>query len=385
MAAKTKLLKEAELLKKYKGYSINAGIALKNDQSVSLRIPSRLIWNNKQIGGGLPYGKIMEIYGYESTGKTLMALDYAYGAQQLGGIVLFADAERAFDYAWAEKNGLDLDRLHVLQYNGLEMFSDWLKDSVIYWRSILTKNQPILIIYDSIAAGESEDNVGADQANQKGTFGMSRSKAWNEFYRKRLDLLARYGATLIMLNQVRDKIGATMYEAREQTPGGGSHKFYASIRLSLTGGTQIKGKVNKKTGIWTIDKQDGQKIGKNVYVGVVKNKTAAPAARVAGEVYFKPDRYGYVGYNRYAGLADLLVEQDLLKIKKDGNAKAYFLDGVPIIRKLDTFSDELHNNSKLRRKLIRLSEINTITKTQEALNEIKTNLYPVKLKTSDDE
>jgi RecA/RadA recombinase len=383
MATKTKLLKEAELRKKYRNYAVNAGIALENDKSVNLRIPSRLIWNNRQTGGGLPYGKIMEIFGYQSTGKTLMALDYAYGCQQLGGVVLFADAERAFDYSWAGQNGLDLNTLEVFQYNGLEMFSDWLKDSVIYHRSILKNNEPILVIYDSIAAGESEDNVGADQANQKGTFGMSRSKAWNEFYRKRLDLLARYGASLIMLNQVRDKIGATMYEAREQTPGGGSHKFYASIRQSISGGARIRGK--EKKGIWTIDKQDGLTVGKAVYVGIDKNKTSPPATRAVTEVYFKPDRYGYVGYNRYAGLDSFLVEMGLLKIKKDGNAKAYFLDGVPIIRKLDTFSDELHSNAKLRRKLIRLSEINTISKTQEALSKIKTNMYPVKLKTSDDE
>jgi recombination protein RecA len=380
MASKLKLLKEAELRKKYKTYSVNAGEALANDKSVNLRIPSRLIWNNRQLGGGTPYGKVMEIFGYESTGKTLMALDYAYGCQQLGGVVLFADAERAFDYAWAELNGLDLSRLEVMQYNSLEMFSDWLKDMVLFYRSQLTHNEPILVIYDSIAAAESEDGIGADQSNQKGTYGMNRSKAWNEFYRRRIDFLARYGASLIMLNQVRKKIGATMYESQEQTPGGGAHQFYASIRQSLGGGSSVRGKVNKKTGIWTIDKQEGKTVGKTVYVKAIKNKTAPPAERATTEVYFKPDRYGYVGYNRYNALSDILVDLNILKIKKDGNAKAYYLDGQPIIRKLDTFSDELHTNSKLRKKLITLSGINTISKTREALAEIKTNLYPVKIK-----
>lgn len=385
MANKLKLLKEAELRKKYKTYSVNAGIALANDKSVNLRIPSRLIWNNRQIGGGIPYGKIMERFGYESSGKTLMSLDDAYGCQQLGGVVLFADAERAFDYEWAQANGLELDRLEIMQYNGLEMFSDWLKDMVLYYRSKLIHNEPILIIYDSIAAGDTEESIGADQSAQKSTYGMNRSKAWNEFYRKRVDFLPRYGASLIMLNQVRQKIGATMYEAQEQTPGGGAHKFYASIRQSMASGARIKGKVDRKTGLWSLNKDDGKTVGKTIYINTIKNKTFPPLEGAKTEVYFKPDRYGYVGFNRYQGLGEILVDMGILKIKKDGNAKAYYLDGKPIIRKLDTFSDELHNDSKLRKKLITLSGINTISKTRETLAEIKTNLYPVKLKASSDE
>lgn len=378
--AKLKLLKAEELRKKYRSFSVNAQSALENDSSVSLRIPSRVLWLNGQIGGGLPYGKIVEIFGYESTGKTLLAKDFGYGTQQLGGVVLFADAERALDYAWAKKNGLDLERLEVFQYNGLELFSDWLKDMVLYYRSILKKNEPILVIFDSIAAGETEENIGNDQANQKGTYGMNRSKAWNEFYRKRVDFLARYGATLIMLNQVRKKIGATMYEAQEQTPGGDAHKFYASIRLSLSKGSALKYKKDRKTGLWVADKTDGKKIGQKVWVGNPKNKTFPPGDRVESQVFFSPERYGYVGYNRYDGLGDYLVSQEILKIKKDGNAKAYFLDGVPVIRKLDTISDVLHEDSKLRRKLIKAGDINTISKTQEKLASIKENLYPVKLK-----
>lgn len=380
MASKLKLLKQEELRKKYRSFSVNAGTEVKSNQAINTRIPSRVLWQNHQIGGGVPYGKMVEIFGYESTGKTLLSLDYGYGTQQLGGVVLFADAERAMDPSWMALNGLDLDRVEILQYNGLETFSDWLKDMVLYYRSKLTKNEPILIIYDSIAAAETEEGIGADQSNQKGTYGMNRSKAWNEFYRKRIDFLARYGASLIMLNQVREKIGATMYEAREQTPGGGAHKFYASIRLSLTRGTALKYKQDKKTGLWVPNKDDGKKIGQKVYVANPKNKTNPPGDRVESQVFFKPHRYGYIGYNRYDGLANLLVESGVLKIKKDGNAKAYFLDGVPIVRKLDTFSDELHNDGKLRRKLIRLSNVNTISKTLEELNSIKTNLYPVKLK-----
>jgi recombination protein RecA len=377
--SKLKLLKQEELRKKYRSFSVNAGAERAVNQKL-LRIPSRVLWANEQIGGGLPYGKMIEIYGYESTGKTLLSLDFAYGAQEMGGVVLFDDAERAMDIDWMAQNGLDLDRVEMLNYNGLEMFSDWMKDTVLYHRSLLKRNEPILIICDSIAAIETDENIGADQQAQKGTYGMNRSKGWNEFYRKRIDFLARYGATLIMLNQVREKIGATMYEAREQTPGGGSHKFYASVRMSLTRGSALKYKQDRKTGLWVENKTEGKKVGQKVYIANVKNKTNPPGERVESQVYFLPHRYGYVGYNRYDGLGSILVDKGILKIKKDGNAKAYFLDGVPVVRKLDTFSDELHNDSKLRRKLIRLSEIATISKAQESLSELKTNLYPVKLK-----
>jgi recombination protein RecA len=377
--AKDKLYTDKELRSKYRGFSVNAADALADNQT-ALRIPSRVIWNNHQVGGGHVYGKVMELFGYESTGKTLLSLDYAYGCQQMGGVVLFADAERAFDYTWAEKNGLDSQQLEVLEYNGLEMFSDWLKDMVRYYRSILLNNEPILVIYDSIAAGETEENIGSDQSNQKGTYGMNRSKAWNEFYRKRIDFLARHGASLIMLNQVRKKIGATMYEAQEQTPGGDSHKFYASIRQSIARGSRVRGKVDKKTGLWLPNKDDGKTIGQTIYLNIPKNKTAPPQERVKSEVYFRPDRYGYVGYNRYMGLDEILVSQGVLKIKKDGNAKAYFFDGKPIVRKLDTFSDEMHNDDKLRKRLITASNILTISKAKERMASIKGNLFKVKTK-----
>lgn len=211
-----KLLKESALRKKYEDTS-SLGSDLVLDDHIWL--PSRNVSLNYQLGGGTPYGKIMELFGYESTGKTLLAMDFASNAQKLGGIVLWDDAENAFDPGWAVQNGMNLDQLELYEENDIEGMSDWVRDMIIFHRSQLQANEPILFVIDSLAALDCEDNIGADALNAKAQMG-NRAKAIYRMYRERNSIFKRYGVVVIAINQIRDKVGASMFEASTTTPGG---------------------------------------------------------------------------------------------------------------------------------------------------------------------
>lgn len=375
--ASYKKLEPGALAKKYAGVSFNAQV-LAEDFKDRLRIPSRCLWLNYQTGGGLCYGTITEVIGYESTGKTLLAKDFAVVTQQMGGIVLWDDAERAFDMNWAEANGLDLNRIILLSSNEIETFGDWAKDMSIHYRSILTNNEPILLVTDSIAALETLANLENDMTSEKAQMG-NRAKAIYNFYRKRNDLLTNLGITTIMINQVRKKVGASLYEASETTPGGDSTKFYASIRIMLHAGKQIKGLMKNDKFIESSDK--GIKMGRNVYVEILKNKTAAPRGRVKTEVYFLSDRYGYFGYNRYEWLRELLLEAEIVEQR----GSRFYLGEEIICNGKDNFTPMLHSKPKLRKKLVNRLNLNTPMKFKERLESLNKNLYPVKAKASKDE
>ena len=139
---KLKVQSESALRKKYAGSGRATDIVVSADEM--LWLPSRFLALNNQFGGGIPYGKILELFGEESSGKSLLAFDFAYCAQQLGGVVLWADAEYAFTRDWALQNGLDLDRVELFKEKAIEVISDWSVDMAIYYRSKLVNNEPIL-------------------------------------------------------------------------------------------------------------------------------------------------------------------------------------------------------------------------------------------------
>ena len=118
------------------------------------RIPSRCITLNYHIGGGIPYGTIMEVYGEESTGKSLMALDFAaVVTSSLNGYVLWNDAEHCFDKLWAIANGVDVSKVILFPNTSIEKMADWFQDCVSWLRgSVLLNNEPILFVCDSVAA-----------------------------------------------------------------------------------------------------------------------------------------------------------------------------------------------------------------------------------------
>lgn len=364
-----KIPTQAALMKKYG----RSGLASNVLSDTTLWIPSRFLAVNHQFGGGIPYGGIVELYGEESSGKSLLAQDFAYGTQQLGGMVLFADAEKSFTKQWSESNGLDLDKVWLYQENTVELISDWVMDSIVMWRSQLTNNEPILLILDSLAVLECLENQNTQQTDRKAEMG-NRAKAIGTFLRSRSPLFHEYGVGVILINQLRSKIGASKFEDPDTTPGGEATKFYASIRVGVYGGKQIKKKI----------KGVEKRVGRVSSIRIKKNKVAPPRETIKGaEVYFVETKNNPIGFNRYFGLPELLQELEIVTRKK--GSSNYMMDDKVIARGEEKFLELLYTDDKLRRKLIKKAGINTISRTEQQISELKTNLYPVKAGKDDEE
>lgn len=359
-----KLLTNSALSKKYRGAGLASEVIVSSNEEIW--IPSKFLNLNYTTGGGLLYGKIMELYGEESAGKSLIAYDYAYCVQQLDGIVIWVDAEHAFSRKWAEANGLALDAVVLFRNNAIETISDFIADQIIYWRSILTENEPILLVVDSIAALECLENINSSQVDAKAEMG-NRAKAMDKMLRIRNELLSELGVSSIWINQLRSKIGASKFEDPDTTPGGKAVKFYSSIRLGAYGGKQIKGRING------VD----DRVGRLTSLRIKKNKIAPPKPTIKGaEVYFNTEYKESIGFNKYFGLAELLVKTNVL-IRKKGASRYYLKDkmlanGEKALMKL------LLSNDKLRKRLVRKSGINTISRTRKIISNIENNLYPIK-------
>lgn len=205
---KIKIQTESALRKKYAGSGNGADILISPEDM--LWIPSRFLALNDQWGGGACYGKIHEIYGEESSGKSLLAYDFAYCTQQLGGIVMWGDAEFAFMKGWAEQNGLDVGKVELYPEKAIELISDWSMDMGIYYRSKLVKNEPILLVVDSIAALECMENLNSSQADAKAEMG-NRAKQMDKWLRTRQSSYEELGITVLLINQLRSNIGGGMF------------------------------------------------------------------------------------------------------------------------------------------------------------------------------
>ncbi|MEG0579632.1 MAG: hypothetical protein RR490_06935, partial [Niameybacter sp.] len=208
------------------------------DDSHFPKIPTRFLAYNYQLGGGLTFGRMMEIFGEESSGKTLAAYDFAYCCQQLGGVVLLADAEQSFTNSWAKRNGLDLNKIIIMRETAVEIISDWIAQTTLYYRSILTHNEPILVIIDSLASLDTLDNINSQMTDSKADMG-NRAKAIYKMFRIRAELLSKLGVSMICVNQLRKNLKAGMFENPDTTPGGQAMKFYASIRSGFYGSKNI--------------------------------------------------------------------------------------------------------------------------------------------------
>jgi len=353
------VLSEKEMLKRY-GAGLASTICLPADNTLTL--PSRILPLNYQMGGGIMYGKILELFGGESTGKSLMAKDFIVAAQSLGGVGLWADAESTFAPYWAEANGIDLSRLYLLpEENSVEVISDWQADMILTARSKLVNNEPIVLVTDSTAALECMDNINTSQVDSKAEMG-NRAKAIYTMLRRRNKFYAKYGVEVIYINQLRQKVGASKYEDPDVTPGGAAMKFYASYRLGLYAGKQIKN-------------NNDEKIGQHVHCRVKKNKMSPPKERVTLDVYFT-ETNGMLGYDRYAWLPEVLLKQEILERRQ---GRWYFKDKM-LARGDEGMLRVLNEEEELRRKLIKRSGINTISKTRKKLESIDKNLYPLTVK-----
>lgn len=349
----------AAISKKYGGGLVSS------QEEVRFWIPSRVLAINHQFGGGIPYGRIVELFGTESGGKTLLAQDFAYGTIECGGIVIWGDGEKSFTKLWSEQLGLDHSRIWLNKENTIEILSDWIRDSVIYWRSILVKNEPILVVIDSLAVLECLEAQNGSQVDAKADFG-NRAKAISKFLRARQPLFDDYGVGVILINQLREKQGATKFEDPDTTPGGQATKFYASIRAGLYGGKQIVKKVKGKE----------SRVGRHTSIRIKKNKVAPPRETIKGaELYTSPEYTKMpLGFNKYFNM-DVIVENAEI-FKKKGSR--YYLKDKMIANGKEALIQVLMEDDDLRKKVIRRSGINTISGLQAKLDKETKNWYPVK-------
>lgn len=356
MAKKTKKVKSLQsILNKYSGVSLASDMYSEVENLPWL--PSRSLVMNWVLGGGIPFGKVMELFGQESSGKSMVAMDFLVVCQKLGGWGMWVDAESSFSKDWWTTNGVDLTKVIIYHENTIEKISDWCIDVARTLRAKLTSNEPILFVLDSIAALDTLERLNSDQTDEKTEMG-ARARAMGNFLRKRSKELADLGVTCIFINQLRKKLGV-MFEEPDTTPGGEAMKFFAHIRMGFYRKKQIKAKVNGQE-TW---------VGNYVSLRMKKNKVAPPKPTMETEVYFLRD-YGPVGFSRYAGLVEALERSGTLKREK-GSSIYYDKEGNKIARGEEALTQLLESDKSLRSRLIALAGINTFSNTKKLLEKLR--------------
>ena len=364
MATKKSSLKIPSLNQIRKNYSTSLASDIYVPKEKTLWLPSRSIPLNWALGGGIPYGRIAEIFGAESSGKTLLAMDFGYAAQKCGGIVLINDAEQAFDPYWAEQNGLDVSKIEICNEVAVERVSDWLLDMVLYYRSKLTNNEPILFIQDSVAALDTVDSLETKQSDKKAEMG-NRAKAIYTMLRIRNKMLAEFGVVSIFINQVRSKLGTGLFENPDTTPGGAAMKYFASQRIGVYAGRQEKIKSAGRD----------RRIGVNISVRLIKNKVSPPRPTFKSKIYFDAEYAPYLGIDRYSGLVDILMDEGVIA-KKKGHSIYY--NDEKIATGVSDMEEAITEDKSLRSKLVKESGIHTISKLKSQLKRETINKYILK-------
>lgn len=299
---------------------------------------------------------------YIVTHNTLMAYNFAYSCQQLGGSVIWVDAEQSWMNSWARENGVDPDKVTLINDTRIEYIADAVADIALYLRSQLTHNEPILLVVDSIAAMDCTDNVDSNLVGAKAEMG-GRAKALYKYFRVRNELFYKLGITQIYINQLRTALNVGFGKENSTTTGGAALKFYASIRAAFYSGKTLTMKI----------KGNERKVGKLVTIRLIKNKVAPPRPTISKcPVYFNP-KYHEIGFDRCYALDDALVELDVLE-KTTGGFK---YEGKNIARGEDSLRELLNEDAGIRRKLLKASGINTISATRKKMESIQENLYPV--------
>ena len=266
--------------------------------------------------GGLPRGRIIEIYGPESSGKTTVALHCVAEAQKMGGTCAFIDAEHALDPVYAGNIGVDVDNLWISQPDNGEQALQ-IADQLISSAAV------DIVVIDSVAALTPKKEIEGDMGDN--VVGL-QARLMSQALRKLTSTISKTNTTCIFINQLREKIGV-MFGNPETTTGGNALKFYASVRLDIRRVTSIK---------------DGDEvIGNQVRVKIVKNKVAPPFRKAEFEITFGE------GISKIGEIVDLGVEYGI--IQKSGSWFSY--DGTKLAQGRDAVKKLLKDNPELCEQL----------------------------------